>query len=120
MKPEIYPLLMSALLILGPAHAELYKWTDENGQVHYGNVPPDSRAKTLDIEDCAAAECQRPDTRLTNDAPHVPYNEELTEGAVRRVQPDVVKRSITIPPNSRIQLRRWPYDNPMTVHRPPY
>jgi hypothetical protein len=29
--------------------AEIYRWTDENGQVHYGERPPDDRAQPMDI-----------------------------------------------------------------------
>lgn len=29
--------------------AEIYRWTDERGQVHYGERPPDDRAQSMDI-----------------------------------------------------------------------
>ena len=32
-------LLLALLLPLGMAAAEIYKWTDENGRVHFGDVP---------------------------------------------------------------------------------
>ena len=36
-----------ALLVLsGPAAAQVYKWTDENGKVHYGDKPQGAKAVT--------------------------------------------------------------------------
>jgi len=32
-----------------PAHAGVYKWTDENGQVHYGEQPGNTSAETVII-----------------------------------------------------------------------
>ena len=37
MRPQI--LLLTSVLILSQAHAEIYKWTDDNGNVHYGDKP---------------------------------------------------------------------------------
>ncbi len=31
------------------AHAEIYKWIDENGRTYYGEKPPDENATRLDI-----------------------------------------------------------------------
>ena len=42
-----------ALLILFalPAHADIYKWTDENGKVHYGDqAPANPKTKTLNVK----------------------------------------------------------------------
>ena len=40
-----------ALLLALPAHAEVYKWTDANGKVHYGDQPPvSSKTRTLDVK----------------------------------------------------------------------
>lgn len=30
-------------------HAQVYKWTDESGQTHYGDKPPDSNAEPVEI-----------------------------------------------------------------------
>ncbi len=38
------------LLATGLAHAEIYKWVDENGVVHYGDRRPDQAAETVDIK----------------------------------------------------------------------
>lgn len=34
-------------LMAGHAHAELYKWTDEQGKVHYSDQPPTLKAQTI-------------------------------------------------------------------------
>ena len=42
-------LLISACALLavsGPAAAQVYKWTDENGRVHYGDKPQGAKAAT--------------------------------------------------------------------------
>jgi hypothetical protein len=45
-------LLMLAL----PAHAQMYKWTDANGTVHYSDRPQDGvAAKPLQTESAPAA-----------------------------------------------------------------
>lgn len=54
-----------ALLILFalPAHAEIYKWTDANGKVHYGDQAPASTpTKTLDVKPTqpSGAQASRP------------------------------------------------------------
>ncbi len=38
------------LLATAPGHAEIYKWVDENGVVHYGDRRPDQAAETVDVE----------------------------------------------------------------------
>lgn len=44
-------LLAALLLVPALALAEVYKWTDANGQVHYGDAPaPTAKAKKLDLE----------------------------------------------------------------------
>ena len=46
-----------ALLILFalPARAEIYKWTDEKGKVHYGDqAPADPKTKTLSVKPALA------------------------------------------------------------------
>lgn len=43
--------LVLSLVFLVPAHAQVYKWTDANGQVHYDSRPPaeGTAAQPLDI-----------------------------------------------------------------------
>lgn len=54
MPPLRLPFAMIVLLFLAsadPAQAQVYKWTDANGQVHYGQKKPDdaTAVQTLDI-----------------------------------------------------------------------
>lgn len=44
--------LALSLAFLVPAHAQVYKWTDANGQVHYDSRPPaeGTAAQPLDIQ----------------------------------------------------------------------
>ncbi len=37
--------IILAGLLAGPAFAEIYKWTDENGEVHYSDSPPEDKGK---------------------------------------------------------------------------
>ncbi len=37
------------ILVLSPLHAGVYKWTDENGQVHYGEKPGNTGAEKVTI-----------------------------------------------------------------------
>ena len=50
MRPALY--LVLALALSPIAQAQVYKWTDANGQVHYDSKPPPegSAAQTLDIQ----------------------------------------------------------------------
>jgi glutaredoxin len=38
-------LALIALLAVAPAAAQVYKWTDPNGKVHYGDRPPEDAKK---------------------------------------------------------------------------
>ncbi|MGD8407640.1 MAG: DUF4124 domain-containing protein [Thiohalophilus sp.] len=46
---HITGLLLGGLLI-STAGAEVYKWTDEQGRVHYGDKPPDQGARQMQID----------------------------------------------------------------------
>lgn len=35
-----YLIAITVLLVLSPAHAEVYRWVDDKGVVHYGDKPP--------------------------------------------------------------------------------
>ncbi|UOG90901.1 MAG: DUF4124 domain-containing protein [Candidatus Thiothrix sulfatifontis] len=44
-------ILMTAALVVTDAAAEMYKWTDKNGETHYTQTPPPPEAKGENIED---------------------------------------------------------------------
>lgn len=41
-------LLPLSALLIGVAHADIYRWTDAQGRVHYGDQPPASGAQKID------------------------------------------------------------------------
>lgn len=46
-------LLLLLLILAAPAHAEIYKWVDENGKVHFGDRVPEQykdQAGDVDVE----------------------------------------------------------------------
>src|SRR5262245_35923090 len=45
------PLLCAAALLLSPAFAQLYKWTDDKGVIHYSDkAPPKGNAKAVEVK----------------------------------------------------------------------
>jgi glutaredoxin len=42
---KLFPLLLACAVLLAPAHAQVYKWTDPSGKTHYGDRPPDDVRK---------------------------------------------------------------------------
>jgi hypothetical protein len=44
-----------ALCVALPASAQMYKWVDSNGQVHYSDKPPPSNVKTEELRPAAQA-----------------------------------------------------------------
>lgn len=44
--------LLFILLLAGPlvCHAEIFKWTDANGRVHFGDKPTDKQIKAEEVE----------------------------------------------------------------------
>ncbi|MDB5806298.1 MAG: hypothetical protein JWN73_3620, partial [Betaproteobacteria bacterium] len=63
MRIPLLLLLGSAVLTLTPAHAgEVYKWTDSEGHVHFGDAVPreaEKRAKPFVVRDPTAASAPR-------------------------------------------------------------
>lgn len=70
MKKAIYmPLLVAgALCLINPVSAEMYKWTDKNGETHYTQTPPPADAKGKDIE----ADIRLSTGKLGNTIPQAP------------------------------------------------
>lgn len=59
--PAVYIYFVRGLFVLGlclsgsSASAEVYKWTDANGQMHFGDRPPSSGAETVPVPESADA-----------------------------------------------------------------
>jgi|GEM_PF-1804954 len=61
-------LLLSLLLVSGAATAEVYKWVDDKGQVHYEDHPKGGQDEKISIDDSAsdkvdALKINKPDTQ---------------------------------------------------------
>jgi len=46
---KLYSLLLVSLLISPPLAADIYQWRDEQGQVHFGDRPPDATTEPLQL-----------------------------------------------------------------------
>lgn len=64
-------ILILITVISFPAFAQVYKWTDESGNVHFGSQPPPGQQEQLTIRESSPG----------------------SMGADSRVQPDVVRRA---------------------------
>ncbi len=58
---------MGALAFTGLAHAELYKWTDGQGKVHYTDQPPTVNAQTVKHPQSGQAETTTQATQSLNE-----------------------------------------------------
>jgi hypothetical protein len=62
MKRLVLAVLVLAMLA-APVGAELFKWTDENGVVHWSNTVPEGYGKTYHESDRAATSSEKPPGR---------------------------------------------------------
>ena len=74
--------LVVGAMVASPAiHAEIYKWVDENGQVHFGERrPPDADAERVDVRTtrtpAAENESNEPDAEAETQVREVPLTPE--------------------------------------------
>jgi len=95
-----------ALLATGTLHAQVYKWTDDKGRVHYGEKPPaDRRSKQMEMNrevppnrqdgkaagECATIRCQY--ERLRND--------RMVDDAERRAEREANAKRAALQPSAR-------------------
>ncbi|MDG4553826.1 MAG: DUF4124 domain-containing protein [Candidatus Competibacter sp.] len=94
MKPALMFAVVLALVL--PARAQVYKWTDADGRVHYGGAPPaaDQPAQTLDIQSQPT-----PDGEVDNVGAMRRATRELRE--LRAVNRGVSVRELDRPRSSR-------------------
>lgn len=59
-------MLLSLLAGAVPAHAELYKWTDGEGRVHYSDQPPTVNVQTLRHDSAGQSETTSEATQSLN------------------------------------------------------
>ena len=67
MDPLRSAIVLAALLAASAAHAQVYRWVDEQGRVHYGERPP-SGAKASPVQDKLAAPPGAPAPKAAPDA----------------------------------------------------
>ena len=103
--PLLALLLMASLMApVAPLHAAVYKWVDENGQVHYGERPDKAaRAEKLNLPELPATE-----PRISKEAIEIDrLNREEARARAREQaarQPKPVKPKI--PPAEKRRLCR--------------
>ncbi len=54
-----FGLLIMTVTFAQIANAEVYKWVDENGQIHYTNQPPGGQVSSerVEVDECNTDEC---------------------------------------------------------------
>ncbi|MDJ0806648.1 MAG: DUF4124 domain-containing protein [Gammaproteobacteria bacterium] len=88
--------LLCMALVCGNAQAEVYKWLDESGRVHYGDCPPaDCNSQTLEIAaPPSAQEIERSRQRLER------YQEIIQEyRAARAASPQAARSPLQLIPD---------------------
>jgi hypothetical protein len=102
-------LLLVLLVLAAPAHAQVYRWTDDRGTVHYSNTepPPSVKARKLDIDARPG-----PDAADTEECHTVRCQGERMEG--RQARRDVLDARLTAervaiaPPQARgLEFRKY-------------
>ena len=49
-QPPLILLFIGTLSFMGPASADVYKWVDDQGRVHYGDRPPEPNTEPLPLQ----------------------------------------------------------------------
>jgi len=88
--------LMLALISL-TAHAEIYKWTDENGKIHFSDKPVGEKAKTLDIK----VQKANPSSAKTKDE-----RKQRAEGFIRAREEERAERDKVIAEKKRLKAEK--------------
>ena len=66
MKAGYYIALATSLLFVLPVQAEVYKWTDEHGRVHFSDKPPTENSPEYQLRTPASADNASPQESLTD------------------------------------------------------
>lgn len=78
-------MFLGALAFMGLAHAELYKWTDNQGKVHYTDQPPTVNAQTVKHPQSGQAETTTQATQTLNEKDQA-YQKRREEAEQARVK----------------------------------
>lgn len=118
------PLIMIILTLLGlsAAAAEVYRWTDEHGQVHFSQRPPPGGAQTMDLpatgtrnvpEDSELVERRQRERRLLE-----AYDYEREQKKARQAREASVQQKAAAQCASLQQYwRRLSFDGPVYIKR---
>ena len=91
----ILTLLIAVVLVPSVLHAEtIYKWVDEHGTVHYGDVPPTAATRSDSMHrDTRAGPRPKKSVSVNHKPPHV-TNEKTDQQTLNQKSPDerLVKR----------------------------
>ncbi len=121
MRPIVLPVL--ALMLLSTAEsAEVYRWTDDNGQVHFSQRPPPREAQRLQLPESGPGQ-PNADTDLTRRRERErrlleSYQHERTQKKARQAR-EVNARQEAAERCSRLQLhwRRLSHPGPVYIRR---
>ena len=87
---------LTLLLFISVSHAEIYKWTDENGRVHYGERPDNPNTEKVEIKSTAP----KPDTGIDSDRKEKQrklldaFEEERAEKKQKKAEAEQKKREM--------------------------
>jgi hypothetical protein len=134
-------LIVLLLMLAAPAHAQVYRWIDARGTVHYSNTAPpkDAKADTLDLDlhpgnvaqslpaRPAAPEVQLADGRAAAGPPEprgiefrrlVTLRRGMSEGEVLAIAgaPDAHSRTKSVDRLTYLPTRADPFVTTITLH----
>ena len=118
MKTLTLMLLTAALMLAGTVQAKVYRWVDENGEVHYSEtLPPDFEDKKHDVLDNQGIERQTDQTLVPERQPAKKEAEDKDElprdaSGMPRPEPLLNKTQIEQEQNSLLLLR---YDSDQEI-----
>ncbi|MBN1253945.1 MAG: DUF4124 domain-containing protein [Deltaproteobacteria bacterium] len=85
-------MLWSVLCFSSVGHSEIYKWTDENGTVHYSNVPPaDQEVETLQERPINKADGSPPASQSETSSSNDSYSAYDIKNQIRSVEAKIKK-----------------------------
>jgi hypothetical protein len=85
-------LCLSSALLITPASAEIYKWTDANGEVQYSQIPPPNGIKSEEIQS-APPPTDNPDTTSDTLQEQVDaMNEDIAEQEIEEKKDALAKQ----------------------------
>ncbi|MBA1146634.1 DUF4124 domain-containing protein [Ectothiorhodospiraceae bacterium WFHF3C12] len=110
-RPSRFVIALVLLAIALPATAKIYKWTDEQGNIHYGDEPPEG-AETIDLPPATVYESpgqpspRRSGTADTEGADAPAYERVAITSPGQEATIRGVEQTITVRVTAQPELRR--------------